>query len=340
VQLLHCNLSAMATLLADFDTAHCGVIHDAQLDTFGQCLATSSADGHIRLWDVRKPQEPAFLADLDGHAGAVHQVAWAPPVCGVLLASASSDGTVAVWGRRAKKASQWQMVRQERLDRYGDVRALAWAPHEHGVVLACASADGTVTVLSYQGPFFAGSDAVEHRWHAQSFKAHTAQSSGLSWATPPALADKCIGMKGARLATAGDSGVRVWRWAEQTSSWEPELVDQQSASDTPSGSVIARDVAWKSWDGLSECLASASDESVLFWSQGDDGLDEASAAKTRGQWRVVAKVPLGEVVWKVTWSDIGGVLLASLGGKEQRTMLLKQRLDGVWDVMDVVVQQK
>jgi len=333
----------MATLLADFDTAHCGAIHDAQLDTFGQCLATASADGHIRLWDVRRPQEPRFLADLGGHAGAVHQVAWAPPNCGVLLASVSSDGTVAVWGRRARKADEWQMVRQERLDRYGDVRALAWAPHEHGVALACASADGTITVLTYQGPFFSGSDTVEHRWHAQSFKAHTEQACGISWATPPVLADKAVGMKGARLASAGDSGIRVWRWADASSSWEAEAVDQVSPADAQARraeSIVMRDVAWKPWDGISECLASAGGQVVYFWSQGDDGLDEASGAKVAGQWRVVSQVSLGEEVWKVSWSDVGGILLVSFGDKEQRTVLLKQRLDGVWDVMDVEVHEK
>jgi len=324
----------MATLLADFDTAHCGIIHDAQLDTFGQCLATASADGHIRLWDVRRPKEPTFLADLDGHGGAVHQVAWAPPNCGVLLASASSDGTVAVWGRRAKKADEWHMLRQESCERYGGVRALAWAPHEHGVVIACVSADGTMTVLTYQGPFFSGSDSVEHRWHSQSLQVHPAHACGVSWASPPVLADKPVGMQGARLATAGDDGIRVWRWSETTSSWDREASDQEAEA------VAARDVAWKQWDGICECIASACGQSVLFWTQGDDGLDEAAAERTPSCWRVAARVPLGEEVWKVSWSDVGGVLLVSLGGKEQRTALLKQRLDGVWDVMDVAVHEK
>lgn len=121
---------------------------------------------------------------------------------------------------------------------------------------------------------------------------------------------------------------------------------QTLPSDPPAGAgavaapaeSMARDVAWKAWDGLNECLASVCGQSVLFWTQGDDGLEEEG--EKPAHWRVVARVPLGEDVWKVSWSDVGGILLVSLGGKEQRTTLLKQRLDGVWDVMDVAVQEK
>lgn len=336
----------MATLLADFDTAHCGLIHDAQIDPFGQCLATASADGHVRLWDIREPTEPAFLTELSGHAGAVHQVAWAPPNCGALLASASSDGSVALWGRRAKRPTEWQMLRRQELERYGAVRALAWAPHEHGVVLACASANGVVTVLTYLGPFFSGEDAVEHRWQDNSFQAHPRQANGCSWASPPEFADKAVGMKGARLATAGDNGVCIWSWDDDEEKWWEEEVGDRAppAPAAETGAVVpaspapperpekvARDVAWKPWDGLCEWLASACGETVVFWTQKDDGFGE--------QWRAVEQVSLGEEVWKVSWSDIGGVLLVSFGGKEQRTALLKQRLDGVWDIMDVAPQE-
>lgn len=317
-------------MLADFDTAHCGTIHDAQLDAFGQCLATASADSHIRLWDVRDPKKPAFLADLDSHAGAVHQVAWAPPPCGVLLASASSDGTVIIWSRRAKRASDWQILRHARLERHGAARAVAWAPYEHGIALACASADGTVTILTYLGPFFSpsGGDeaAVEHRWHTQSFKAHEAQACSVSWATPPEFSEKTLGMKGARLATAGDGGIRVWRWAEDRAAWEAEPVEHSLPSNLEDS---ARDVVWKPWDGSCEWLAAACGQSVVFW------IFEEESSKQPSSWRSAANLPLGEAVWKLSWSDVGGILLVSLGGKERRTVLLKQRLDGVWDIMNV-----
>merc|ERR1719491_1906935 len=140
----------MATLLSSFDTAHCGIIHDAQLDNYGYCLATASADGHIRLWDTREVEEPTFLSDLGGHAGAVNQVAWAPADLGVLLASAGGDGSVMVWGQRAAPGD-WRAVHCERLKAHGAVRAVEWAPAEHGAFLACASADGSVAVVGHQG---------------------------------------------------------------------------------------------------------------------------------------------------------------------------------------------
>merc|ERR1719188_2785489 len=98
----------MVEILADFDTAHTDIIHDAQLDDFGECLATASADGNVRLWDVHRPEQPEFLANLGGHTAAVLQVSWAPRATGVLLATASSDSTVVVWGQRASCKNDWQ----------------------------------------------------------------------------------------------------------------------------------------------------------------------------------------------------------------------------------------
>lgn len=329
----------MPTLLADFETAHCGFIHDVQLDTFGQCLATASADGHIRLWDVRKPEDPRFLADLGGHAGAVHQVAWAPPSSGILLASASADGSAAIWGRRARRPSEWHILRREALERHGAVRALSWAPAEHGIVLACASADGTVTIVRHVGPFESVNHTVEHKWECQSFAAHQHQATATSWATPAELSHRVLGLEGARLATAGDDGVKVWCWHGARGSWEPEAIEQdlplagphaargsalpQGPGDRP---LAARDVSWKPWDGVCETLASVCGQSVFIWTWGCN------------KWQATQEVPFSEEVWKASWADVGCILLVSWGGKEQRTALLKRRLDGVWDAMDMAVQ--
>lgn len=310
----------MAQLLKDLETGHCGIIHDAQLDYYGQCLATASADGSIRLWDVRDPEEPRFLCELGDHAGAVYQVSWAPPGTATLLASVASDGQIVVWGRRSKP-DQWHAVHRQDLRKRGSVRAVAWAPAEHGHALACASADGSISVLQHTGAVWTDTAGPEHRWSCQSFQAHKGQANAVSWGSPEqTMPGGGISLSGARLASAGDDGVKVWFWSDERKAWEAET---SQASKDPQD--IARDVAWKPCE---DTLASAARQAVFIWQL------EATADSADRSWRMVQEVPIGEEVWKISWSDIGGMLLVSCG-EDQRSLLLKQQLGGEWDAMDL-----
>lgn len=318
----------MVQLLADFDTAHCGVIHDAQLDGYGQCLATASADGHVRLWDVRDPKEPSFLSDLGGHSGPVLQVVWAPSDLGVLLASCGSDGRVIVWGRCAKPG-EWQQVHSESFERNGAVRAMAWAPAAHGIVLACGAADGTVTIVAHVGALRKGDVAVEHRWRCLAFKAHSELVNGVSWALPhdsfmaaQVAGQVPQGLQGARFVTAGSDGVCVWRCNDGIETLvaptsEPVLTPPDLAK------AAHRDVAWKAWDGMDDMIASATGQDVIIWQ-----------FATEAGWMIAACVSVQEEVWKVSWMEMGNILLLSCGEKEQRALLMKQQVSGEWDVMD------
>jgi len=310
----------MAQLLKELDTSQCGIIHDAQLDYYGQCLATASADGSIRLWDVRDPAEPRFLCELGEHAGSVYQVSWAPPGTGTLLASVGSDGYITVWGRLSLP-DQWHALHNQDLRKRGPARAVAWAPSEHGHVLACASADGSVSVLQHTSAVWTDMAGLEHRWSCQSFQAHKGQANSVSWGSPEhTMPGGRISLNGARLASAGDDGVKVWFWRDEFKAWEAETM--QASKDSQ---AIARDVAWKPWD---ETLASATRQAVFLWRL------EASDDSANRSWRLVQQVPIGEEVWKISWSDIGGMLLVSCG-EDQRSLFLKQQLGGEWDVMDL-----
>eukprot|EP00440_Ansanella_granifera_P062330 gb/GFBE01067580.1/.p1 GENE.gb/GFBE01067580.1/~~gb/GFBE01067580.1/.p1 ORF type:complete len:317 (+),score=61.90 gb/GFBE01067580.1/:1-951(+) len=314
----------MAPVLAEFDTGHCGPILDAQLDAFGHCLATASADGHIRLWDVGKPEEPAFLSDLGGHAGAVQQVAWAPIETGAgsLLASAGADGQVLLWGR-CQEPGRWRLVHEENLRSHGAVRALSWAPAEMGAAFACASADGSLSVALHQGAVRSGESDVEHRWQCQNFPAHKGQANAVSWAST-ASPNAAGSLTGARFASAGDDGVRVWRRDDAQGRWQEEEMEEGRDEG------IVRDVAWKPWDGSCETLAFARGRQVAFM----------RCEKSRGhRWYVAQRVDLKEEVWKLQWTEIGSQLLVTCGGEEQRSVLLKQQLGGAWDQVELSDKQ-
>lgn len=308
--------------IGEFDTAHCGAIYDTQLDAFCHRLATASADGHVRVWDVRRPEKPALVADLAGHLGAVLQVAWAPPEdrTGPLLASVGEDGRVFFWGPFHANREVWDVVHEENLENYGAVRGLSWAPAALGVGIACASTDGTITTIMHQGLVKAGECELQHKWQRQSFSAHIGQANAVSWASAPAAA-KAGSLAGARLASAGDDGVRIWRRDEAHSCWQEEKKEFGIDS-----KAIVRDVSWKPWDGIIETIAIADGQHVSFWE-----CAEASGSR----WQQTARIDLKREVWKIEWADIGGQLLASCGLDVRSAVLLKQQLAGGWDAVEV-----
>jgi WD40 repeat protein len=72
---------------------HNGAVFSVSLSPDGQLLASGSADGNIKLWDVETGKH---LNTLTGHIDAVNVVSFSPD--GKLLASASdSDNTVRLW---------------------------------------------------------------------------------------------------------------------------------------------------------------------------------------------------------------------------------------------------
>jgi len=159
-----------------------------------------------------------------------------------------------------------------------------------------------------------GDGIADHHWNCvgHPFQAHRGEANAVSW-WQPAASDRPLGLSGARMASAGDDGVSVWRWDGGT--WCREAQD--------AGAPGTRDVAWKPWDGKQEMLAAAVDESVAFWLEGESG------------WSISQRIQIGRPVFRVQWLEMGNLLLLSCGGGCEATILMKQRLSGEWDIMDV-----
>ncbi|MFF4989349.1 caspase family protein [Streptosporangium saharense] len=73
-------------------TGHTGAVNSVAFSRDGRTLASGSADGGIRLWDMASGAATAVLA---GHAGAVNSVAFSPDWR--TLASGGADGSVRLW---------------------------------------------------------------------------------------------------------------------------------------------------------------------------------------------------------------------------------------------------
>lgn len=136
----------MASHITSIDSQHDDMIHDCQFDYYSKKLATCSSDRTIKIFDV-SGDIYHNSATITGHEGPVWQVSWAHPKFGVLLASCSYDGSVAV--HREAPQNNWMKVIDHKFHD-SSVNSIAWSPHELGLMLACASSDGKVSILEHK----------------------------------------------------------------------------------------------------------------------------------------------------------------------------------------------
>jgi WD40 repeat protein len=72
---------------------HTSEVEGVAFSPDGTMLATASADGTARLWEVPGCTP---VSTLTGHTSSVNAVAFSPD--GAMLATASADGTAQLWG--------------------------------------------------------------------------------------------------------------------------------------------------------------------------------------------------------------------------------------------------
>ena len=64
----------MVSMQSRIETSHRDVVHDAQMNFYGNLLATCSSDRMVKLFEVKANGQSFPLAELNGHEGPVCQV--------------------------------------------------------------------------------------------------------------------------------------------------------------------------------------------------------------------------------------------------------------------------
>lgn len=232
------------------------------------------------------------ILSYDRHKSSVNSVSWAPHELGLVFASASSDGTVAVVAHR--EDDSWAETLLE--DCSSGSNAVSWAPSAHLGGKSSVAPGSTVSLSS-------------------SSSAGPSSSSTLTAGPSGVLVTR-------RLATAGcDGTVRVYK---------STVIAESTAATVGAGSWglehsltgvhkdWVRDVAWSPGSGLGcNLMASCSEDgTVVIWKQQAEG----------GAWKADPLPLFPAPVWRVSWSTTGNLLAVSCG--DNSVTIWKESLQG------------
>jgi protein transport protein SEC13 len=273
-------------------------------------------DRTVKIYDVKEGGY-THTATLQGHEGPVWQVAWAHPKFGVVLGSASFDGSVQI--HREARAGEWTCVFSGAGLHESSVNGVAFGPHEFGLVAAGASSDGRVSILTYK---------EDDSWSVDYIRDNGLGVNALSWAPYGSCLDMNENgqeqLHQPRLVTGGcDNRIRFWTKSLATNTWEEESYELDTS--TYKHSDWIRDVAWAPsvLPGVDMVASCSEDKTVLIWTCG--GGDDDDEEK---KWTPTLLHTFDAPVWRLSWSVTGSILAVSSG--DSNVTLWKSGLNGDW----------
>ncbi len=311
--LLCCSLSLLAfgqNAELVLQMGHSSSISSVAFSSDGELLASGSADGTIKIWDVAHGQ---LLRTLSGQGGGVSSVAW------------SLDGKQLVSGSYDKILKVWDVARGElkhTLSGHEDwIYSVAWSPN--GKMLASGSGDGTVRIWD-----------MRRRELLHTLSGHEDWIYSVAWSP-----------NGKKLASgSADQSVRIWEVA--SGELQHTLREHEnwvfSVAWSPNGKVLASgsyDQTVKLWDvdsgAVLHTLSGHEDwVSSITWSPNGEMLASGSDDKAIKVW----DAERGELLYQlsghearvssVAWSPDNHTLAS---GGEDRSIK-------VWDIASRQVQ--
>ena len=203
-------------------TGHAGAIYDLALSPSGHVLASASADGTARLWDLDRQSE---LLQIAGHGDEVNSVVFSKD--GAQLLTAGYEGMIRLWDRQTGRELQV----------YSGHEDMVWSAlfSPDGQHIASAGEDGTVRLWDaasgqqtqvldgHDGPVTwvdyshdgrllvsAGDDATARVWDTESGELVSLLSGEAYW-----IHRARFSPDGARIATASNGGsADIWNTSD------------------------------------------------------------------------------------------------------------------------------
>jgi WD40 repeat protein len=182
----------------------------------GRCLATSSGDRAIRIWD---PASGTCIHTMSGHNGSVHAIAWAPKWFG--LAHVSTDKSIRLWDPTSGATTLPDL---HRAFSWSPIRFLSWSPDGRWL-----TSGGTNDIIRLWNPT---SGACSHR-----LTDHTGDERSIAWSPD----GRYLAYGSAR------NTIRLWEAARGscTQILQGPTSDGRSIAWAPDGRCLASG----SWDG-------------------------------------------------------------------------------------------
>jgi WD40 repeat protein len=273
---------------------HRGPVTSIAWSPNGRCLASSTSDGSVQIWDASTGRQ---LNSLSGHHNSAFSLSWSSD--GLRLASGSDDQTVKVW-----EASSGRLLHS--LGDQDRVRSVSWSPD--GTRIASAS---SASVKVWEASSGALLNSFGHRTRVRS----------VSWSPD-----------GARIVTASSDSVKVWEASSGTvlNSLSGHAGSVLAVGWSPDGTRIASsssDQTVKVWEVSSGRLLNSlgHDRSVnsVSWSPDSMRLASGSYDKTVKVWeasngQLLHSISHDSSVLSISWSPDGMRLASSSDDKSVR----------------------
>ncbi|KAL6750467.1 COP-II coat subunit [Haematococcus lacustris] len=229
---------------------------------FGSLLASCSFDHRIIVWKEGPDSQwqQVYISPGTLHTASVNSVCWAPHEHGLVLAAASSDGSVSIVEYTASTAS-WDATKLPGNHAIG-ATAVSWAPAlAPGALLSPKAPPAPVKRL-----VSCGCDNTIRVWRcgeAGMWQEEEALPGHSDWVRDVAWAPS-MGLPRSTLASAGQDG-QVFAWIERlggSGGWDKKLVHDFKVP------------VWRvSWSTTGSLLAvSDANNSVTLWKESVDGL--------------------------------------------------------------------
>ncbi|TPP61740.1 Protein transport protein SEC13 [Fasciola gigantica] len=296
---------------------------------YGNLLASCGYDRKVIIWRELGGQWDE-LYEFTEHTSSVNCVAWAPHPFGLILACASSDGTISILSSTGSDSS-WHAVRIQNAHTIG-VNSISWAPAINADFMLNPASLHAVSPL-IKRIVSGGCDSIIKIWREDTssgapewieetrLEGHSDWVRDVSWAPSLNIARQLI-------ASCGQDGrVIVWQSisnAEANNNLGP-------ASSMPIGPMGGA--------GQVTTMASATTGATggtVGAQPATTHLDPKDYAQCPGatNWRPVVLATYPEVVWHVSWSLTGNILAVS--GGDNKITLWKETLEGGWIALSEV----